>query len=237
MKINRLSPRAGRSVLSTRINKNRTAPFQLNSSLDTEALLSPPHSLLGNKSSQPTQRRLKIVMLGGSLAASAGNGRVATYRGLLRELGTRGHDVLFLERSRESSASRQLPAKPSFGRAELYSDVKELKDRFASTIREADFVMVGSDISEGIEIGEWVTHIAQGATAFYDFDALRTVANLTKGNVDYISTALIPRYQMYLSCVGGPLLDYIEKQYGSPMARPLYCSVDARLYFPEPQEI
>jgi len=233
VKINRLSSLADHGGFSTHINRNGN--FQLNSRLDTEGLLSPPRSLLGNKSS--IQRRLKIVMLGGSIAASAGNGRVATYRGLLRELGTRGHDVLFLERSHEGSASDRDAAKLPFGRAEFYSGVKELKDRFFGTIREADFVMVGSDISEGIEIGDWITHAAQGATAFYDFDALRTIANLTKGSVDYISAALIPRYQMYLSSVGGPLLDYIEKQYGSPMARPLYCSVDARLYFPEAHEI
>ena len=175
-------------------------------------------------------------MLGGSIIALAGNRRVATYRGLLRELGVRGHDVLFLERSRAGGPSNRISTRPSFGRGEFYSDLKELKDRFADAIREADFVMVGSDISEGIEIGEWVTRTAQGATAFYDFDALRTIANLVKGQVDYISPALIPRYQLYLSSIGGPLLDYFETKYRSPMARPLYCSVDAMLYFPEQQE-
>lgn len=230
MKLRQLSSRRG--DFSTHINGNRAATFQLDPRLDTEGLLSPPRSLLGNKFSQPTQPRLKIVMLGGSITASAGNGRVATYRGLLRELGARGHDVLFLERNPEHHDL----AKPSSGRIELYSDVKELKDRFTGVIRDADFIMVGSDISDGIEIGEWITHIAQGATAFYDFNALQTIANFVKGNVNYISRTLIPRYQMYLSCVGGPLLEYIEKQYGSPMVRPLYCSVDSRLYFPEQHE-
>jgi spore maturation protein CgeB len=230
VKLRQLSSR--RDDLSTHINGNEAATLQLNSCLDTQGLLSPPRSLLGNKWSQPTQPRLKIVMLGGSITASAGNGRVATYRGLLRELGARGHDVLFLERN---ARDRDL-AKSSLAHTELYSDVKELKDRFTGAIREADFVMVGSDISEGIEIGEWVTHIAQGATAFYDFNALQTIANFVKGNAHCISRTLIPRYQMYLSCIGGPLLEYIEKQYGSPMARPLYCSVDARLHFPEQHE-
>lgn len=229
MKLRQLSRR---DDLSTHINGNEATTLQLNSRLDTQGLLSPPRSLLGNKWSQPTQPRLKIVMLGGSITASAGNGRVATYRGLLRELGARGHDVLFLERN---ARDRDL-AKSSLAHTELYSDVKELKDRFTGAIREADFVMVGSDISEGIEIGEWVTHIAQGATAFYDFNALQTIANFVKGNAHCISRTLIPRYQMYLSCIGGPLLEYIEKQYGSPMARPLYCSVDARLHFPEQHE-
>jgi spore maturation protein CgeB len=155
---------------------------------------------------------------------------------LLRELSVRGHDVLFLEHDLEGEAGRDLPKLPS-GRSESYASVKELRDRFTDTIRDADFVIVGSHLNEGIEIGEWVTRTAQGATAFYDFDTAGTLASLNKNKLEYISPALIPRYQVYLSFTGGPLLDYIEKQYGLLMARPLYCSVDAMLFFPEPQEL
>ena len=124
-----------------------------------------------------------------------------------------------------------------FGRAEHYHSLVELKDQHAAAMRDADFVVVGSHIREGIEIGEFVTSTAQGATAFYDLDSPGTIANINKGRPGYISAALIPRYQMYLSFTGGPLLDHIEKHYGSPMARPLYSSVDARLYFPEASEL
>ncbi len=44
---------------------------------------------------------------------------------------------------------------------------------------------------------------------------------------------LIPRYNVYLSFSGGPTLTRLEQQYGSPAARPLYCSVDPDLYFPD----
>ena len=46
--------------------------------------------------------------------------------------------------------------------------------------------------------------------------------------------ALVPRYNMYLSFTGGPTLTRLEQEYGSPAARPLYCSVDPELYYPEP---
>jgi spore maturation protein CgeB len=82
-----------------------------------------------------------------------------------------------------------------------------------------------------------VTRTAQGATAFYDIDTPVTMANLIKGQAEYISSKLISKYQMYLSFTGGPLLEYIEQHFGSPMARPLYCSVDAMLYFPEQREL
>jgi spore maturation protein CgeB len=204
--------------------------------LDTSALLSPPHSLLGYKRPEAERPKLKIVILGLSITSSCGNGHAMIYRGLVRELARRGHDVLFLERDAEQFASNCDLPNPSYGRTELYSGLRELKQRFSSAVRDADFVTVGSYVQEGIAIGEWVTRIARGATAFYDIDTPVTMANLIKGNLDYISSALIPRYHIYLSFTGGPLLQYIEKHYGSPMARPLYCSVDAMLYFPEERE-
>jgi spore maturation protein CgeB len=40
---------------------------------------------------------------------------------------------------------------------------------------------------------------------------------------------------LYFSFTGGPTLDYIERELGSPCARALYCSVDPSIYYPEPQ--
>jgi spore maturation protein CgeB len=180
---------------------------------------------------------LKIVILGLSISSSWDNGHATIYRDLVRELCRRGHDVLFLERDTAwHTSNRDLPD-PSHGRTEFYSTIKELKDRFSGEIRNADFVIVGSSVPEGINIGEWVTRVAQGVTAFYDLDTPATVANLIKDSADSISTALIPRYQMYLSLTGGPMLNCIEKNFGSSMARPLYTSVDATFYFPEEREL
>jgi len=181
--------------------------------------------------------RLRIVIVGLSITSSWGNGHATTYRGLVRELVRRGHRVLFLEHDKPWYAqNRDLP-NPPFGRTELYASVDELKDRFAREVREADFVVVGSYVPEGVAVGEWVTSIATGPTAFYDIDTPVTLAKLQRGDYEYLSPQLIPRYSLYLSFTGGPTLRRIERQYGSPAARPLYCSVDPQLYFPEPAEV
>ena len=44
------------------------------------------------------QESLQIVILGLSITSSWGNGHATTFRGLVRELASRGHQVLFLER-------------------------------------------------------------------------------------------------------------------------------------------
>lgn len=208
-----------------------------NAGIDAASLLSPPHSLLGHKPADGNRPKLKIVILGLSITPSHENHHSTIYRGLVRELTARGHDVLFLERETEWHAKNRDLQQAPHGRTEFYSGVKELKQRFSSAIREADLIIVGSSVHEGMAIGEWVTRAARGATAFYDIDTQATMAGLIRGGVDYISPALIPRYQIYLSCSGGPLLRYIEKHYGSPMARPLYCSVDTTLYFPEEEAL
>src|SRR5918994_115329 len=106
--------------------------------------------------------RLRIVILGLSITSSWGNGHATTYRGLVRELTTRGHDILFLERDVPwYAANRDLP-QPRHGRTALYLDLTDLKARFTGDVEDADMVIVGSYVPEGAEVGEWVTRTAQG---------------------------------------------------------------------------
>jgi spore maturation protein CgeB len=177
--------------------------------------------------------QLHIVILGLSITSSWGNGHATTYRGLMRELSARGHDMLFLERDVEWYASNRDLPRPPHGRTALYQDLYELKSCFAGDVEDADLVIVGSYVPEGTQVGEWVIATAHGLTAFYDIDTPVTLAKLQRGETEYLSPELIPQYQIYLSFTGGPILELLEHKYGSPMARPLYCSVDPTLYHPE----
>jgi spore maturation protein CgeB len=175
---------------------------------------------------------LRIVMLGLSITSSWGNGHASTYRSLVKELAGRGHDVLFLERDVPwYRQNRDMPS-PPWGRTRLYGSLEELKDRFEPDVRQADFVMVGSYVQEGRAVGEWVNSVARGASAFYDIDTPVTLAKLERGCCEYLSPQLVSRYDVYLSFTGGPILEEIESRYGSPMARPLYCSVDPEVCKP-----
>jgi spore maturation protein CgeB len=184
-----------------------------------------------------THTPLDIVILGLSITSSWGNGHATTYRGLVRELAARGHRVLFLERDVPWYAdNRDLP-RPEYCRTALYQRVSTLKTRHTAAVRDADLVIVGSYVPEGVDVGEWVTRTARGVTAFYDIDTPVTLAKLARGDAEYLTPELIARYDMYLSFTGGPTLERIEKTYGSPAARALYCSVDPTLYYPESREL
>ncbi len=179
------------------------------------------------------RRPLKMVLLGLSITSSWGNGHATTYRGLVRELSRRGHEVLFLERDMPwYAANRDLKRSPH-GRHELYHGLGDLRRRFTRAVREADLVMVGSYVPQGVAVGEWVQATARGVKAFYDIDTPVTLAKLAQGDPEYLVPALIPRYDLYLSFTGGRILRYLEKHYGAPMARALYCSCDPALLYPK----
>ncbi len=178
---------------------------------------------------------MRMVFCGLSITSSWGNGHATNYRALVRELDGRGHDVLFCERDVPWYAvQRDLP-EPPWGRTELYGSVDELRERFAADVRDADLVVVGSYVPDGVAVGHWVCDTARGAKAFYDIDTPVTLAKLARGDFEYLSPHLIKRYDIYLSFTGGPTLRRIERKYGSPMARALYCSFDPDNYYPRKQ--
>ncbi|MDB5604063.1 MAG: hypothetical protein JWP25_963 [Bradyrhizobium sp.] len=170
--------------------------------------------------------KLKIVIIGLSITSSWGNGHATTYRALAKALSKRGHSVCFLERDvpwyREH---RDLP-KADYCRIDLYGSLPELARRHAEHVRDADLVILGSYVPDGIAIGEWLTARATGVTAFYDIDTPVTLAGLETNKVSYVSPGLIPRFDIYISFSGGPALGIIQDLYGSPLARALYCSAD-----------
>jgi spore maturation protein CgeB len=176
---------------------------------------------------------VRLVVLGLSLSSSWGNGHATTYRALLRAFAERGHEVLFLERDVPwySGAHRDLP-NPDFCRLALYRDRIELESRWREALAAADAVIVGSYVPEGVAVGRWAQGVARGVVAFYDIDTPVTLAKLSAGDEEYLSPSLIPGYDLYLSFTGGPTLTRLEQRYGSPVARALYCSVDAEAYHP-----
>jgi spore maturation protein CgeB len=172
---------------------------------------------------------MKLVVLGLSLSSSWGNGHATTFRALLKAFAARGHEILFLERDVPWYSSQRDLTDPDYCTLEYYSDLQQLR-QWRPQIAAADAVMVGSYVPEGVEVGRFVQEHAEGVTAFYDIDTPVTLAKLARGDFEYLSPEVIPGYDVYLSFTGGPTLGLIEQRYGSPAARPLYCSVDPALY-------
>ena len=176
-------------------------------------------------------RTLDIVVFGLSITSAWGNGHATTYRALLRALAERGHSVRFFERDMPWYAKHRDLPDPPYARTVLYSSLEELHEQLGDEIR-ADLVMIGSYVPEAVRLAQWVLPRTAGLTAFYDIDTPVTLGHLEKGDCEYLSADLVPRFDLYLSFAGGPILERLRTQFGAQRPRPLYCSVDPRDYFP-----
>src|SRR5258707_4883099 len=169
---------------------------------------------------------LDIVMFGLSITSSWGNGHAVTYRALARAWHGAGHKVTFLERDVQWYRDNRDLTAAEYCRIELYDTLREFPKRFGELVANGNLVMIGSYVPDGVQLADWIMSRARGITEFYDIDTPVTLAGLDAGETPYISAALIPRFDLYLSFTGGPLLKVIEEVYGSRRARALHCSAD-----------
>ena len=175
---------------------------------------------------------MRLVFFGLSLSSSWGNGHATTYRSLLRGLAGLGHDILFLERNRPWYSSTQDLTDPDFCDMRFYDSLKQLH-QWRGALAAADAVIIGSFVPDAIAITEWLRGVRRGGLlGFYDIDTPVTLRMLEQGQAEYLSPAVMPLFDIYLSFTGGPVLRKLERRYGVRHARTLYCSVDPALYRP-----
>jgi spore maturation protein CgeB len=172
----------------------------------------------------------RLVFVGLTITSSWGNGHATTYRALIKALSRRGHSVTFLERDVSWYRDHRDFARSGFCRILLYRSFDEL-EKFTPIVRDADAVIVGSYVPEGIRVGDWVAATAKGTTAFYDIDTPVTFRALQQDNCEYLHARLLRKFDVYFSFTGGPLLEDL-RALGAIRPVPLYCSVDPEFHVP-----
>ena len=169
-----------------------------------------------------------LVFIGLSLSSSWGNGHATTYRALLRGLADIGQTVLFLERDVPWYAgNRDLPV-PDFCEIGFYYSPEDLCLRFGQHISDAEAVIVGSYVLDGIQIIDYVLGCATGIVGFYDIDTPVTLEALDSGEQTYLARRQIAEFDLYFSFTGGPTLDRLSRDFGVRYPVALYCAVDDR---------
>ena len=175
-----------------------------------------------------------LVVFGLSLSSSWGNGHAPTFRGLLRALAKRGWRITFFERDVEwYRSNRDLPS-PDFCDLRFYADWPSAQADAASVVHDADAVLVGSLVSDGAAILDWLAP-RNRPLFFYDIDTPITLVRLAGSRqTEYIRADQIPLVETYFSFAGGPALRELESRWGCRDAEALYCGVDTLVYRPVP---
>lgn len=178
------------------------------------------------------QRPLNIVILGLTLSSSWGNGHATTFRALLRGLKAEGHHVLFLERDVPWYANSRDLQNPDFCELAYYNSIDDVLTQYQDRLTQADAVIVGSYVPEGVKLIDALNKVALKRLCFYDIDTPVTLAKLKRGDEEYLAARQIRSFDAYFSFTGGPTLEHLRQEYGVPLSFPLFCSVDANRYQP-----
>ncbi len=176
---------------------------------------------------------MKIVLYGLTITSSWGNGHATTYRSLCKALARRGHQIHFVEKDVEwYRSNRDLP-EPNFCTVHFYEDWDTQWRSLLKLASDADVIVIGSYFPDAVSAMHELLQNRTSPIFFYDIDTPITLAQLrSQGRTDYLDSALIPRFNAYLSFTGGPVLLELERKFGSPRAVPFFCSVDPDLYKP-----
>lgn len=176
------------------------------------------------------KKPLDIVFVGLCLSSSWGNGHATTFRSLIRGLDAAGHRVLFLERETPWYATRRDLPDPDFCELVYYDDPLAMTTAYAARLRQADAVIIGSYVPDGVAVIDAIEALGPKRLCFYDIDTPVTLEKLNRNDEEYLARRQIPLFDIYFSFTGGETLDRLERRYGARRAEALYCSVDGKRY-------
>ncbi|MBZ7927215.1 glycosyltransferase (plasmid) [Ensifer adhaerens] len=173
----------------------------------------------------------KIIVLGLSLSSSWGNGHATTFRALLRGVKDAGsYHVQFLERDVPWYGRQRDLLVPDFCDLDFYSSLGELMDRYSHQFIEADAIVIGSYVPDGVKVIDAICALQPCRLCFYDIDTPVTLAKLDRGDEEYIARRQIPCFDVYFSFTGGRTLVRLSDEFGAKRPQALYCAVDLDLY-------
>jgi spore maturation protein CgeB len=175
---------------------------------------------------------MRIAWFGSSLVSSYWNGAATYYRGLVRALAERGHEVTFYEPDAyDRQAHRDIDDPPWAGVVVWQPDEQRAR-RLVHGERGADVVIKTSGVGVLDEVLEEAVAALDGpARIFWDVDAPATLAA-----IDARFRDLVPAFDAVLTYGGG---DPVVERYlalGARACVPVYNALDPQTHQPVPRD-
>jgi len=181
---------------------------------------------------------MKIAFYGSSLLSSYWNGAATYYRGILRDLASRGYDITFYEPDAFDRQQHRDIEPPSWARSVVYPATIEAVRGVLAEAGAADIVVKASGV------GVFDTELLQGIIAherpgalklFWDVDAAATLDEMRADPGHPVLRAL-PALDMVLTYGGGaPVID-AYRGFGAAQCVPVYNALDPATHHPVPPD-
>ncbi|HYD52334.1 MAG TPA: glycosyltransferase [Gemmatimonadaceae bacterium] len=178
---------------------------------------------------------MRIAFFGSSLVSAYWNGAATYYRGILRALHERGHEITFYEPDAFSRQQHRDIADPPYARVVVYAGEGDAGVHAAlDAARGADLVVKASGVGVFDELLEREVLALQGPAtrvAFWDVDAPATLERVDGDATDPFR-ALVPRYDLVLTYGGGAPVVRAYRALGARACVPVYNALDPETHHP-----
>ncbi|MDF2994722.1 MAG: glycosyltransferase [Xanthobacteraceae bacterium] len=177
---------------------------------------------------------MRVAFYGSSLLSSYWNGAATYYRGLLRDLAARGHDISFYEPDAFDRQQHRDIDPPDWARVVVYPATEDGARRVIAEAAAADVVVKASGV------GVFDDELLEGVVAasrpeairiFWDVDAPATLHTLSRSAETALHRAL-PSIDLVLTYGGGPPVVAAYERLGAPRCIPIYNALDPTTHHP-----
>jgi spore maturation protein CgeB len=182
---------------------------------------------------------MRIAFFGSSLVSAYWNGAATYYRGIVRALHARGHQVTFYEPDAYERQRHRDIADPDYARVVVYAGEGTAGVEAAlADARGADLVVKASGVGvfdELLEREVLALRRPETLVAFWDVDAPATLERVGGDAADPFR-ALVPRYDLVLTYGGGDPVVEAYRALGARECVPIYNALDPATHHPVPPE-
>lgn len=181
---------------------------------------------------------MKIAFYGSSLLSSYWNGAATYYRGMLKALAARGHDIVFYEPDAFDRQAHRDIEPPGWAESVVYRAHADDVARVVARAAEADIVVKASGVGvfDDMLLSGILAHSSQGALRiFWDVDAAATLDEMAAAPDHPVRRAL-PRLDAVLTYGGGPPVISAYRGLGARSCHAIYNAADPETHHPSPPD-
>jgi spore maturation protein CgeB len=181
---------------------------------------------------------MKFAFFGSSLVSAYWNGAATYYRGIIRAMHDRGHQITFYEPDAYDRQKNRDIEDPNWARIHVYQPTEEELYKALEDALHADIIIKTSGVGVFDELleKEVLKLKLQGKNViFWDVDAPATLDRVNYSDNDYFKE-LIPQYDLILTYGGGNPVVNAYKELGARACYPIYNALDPTTHHPVPKE-
>jgi len=179
-------------------------------------------------------RKLRISFFGSSLVSAWWNGAATYYRGILRALHERGHEITFYEPDALNRQSHRDIDDPPYARVVVYEATPHGAQQAVERAAGSDLVAKASGVGvldELLERAVLALKSPRTMVVFWDVDAPATLERMKADPNDGLR-ALVPQFDAVFTYGGGPGVVRAYAEFGARVCKCIYNALDPSTHYP-----